>query len=132
MYVKKQLRTNVICFPFTRQIGVEDLWVSVQSHKHQAIIIGCVYRHPKAPVVSFDYVQDVFRQLCFSKIGFFVLGDFNNNLFVIVNKLSAIIGNIKLTQLTDEPTRVTPTSATLLDVIITNKPGLIVSIVGRR
>ncbi len=50
-----------------------------------------------------DYVQDVLRQLCFSKKRFFVVGDFNDNLLVKVNKLSAIIGNVKLTQLIDEP-----------------------------
>ncbi len=53
-------------FPFTRQLGVEDLWVSVQSHMYPTIIIGCVYRHPKEPVVSFEYVHNVLRQLRFS------------------------------------------------------------------
>ncbi len=90
MYVKKQLRTRVICFPVTRQRGVEDLWVSVQSHVHPAVIIGCVYTHSKGPVVSFDYVEDVLRQLYFSKKGFIVVGDFNGN------KLSAIIGILGL------------------------------------
>ncbi len=59
---------------------------------HPAIIIGCFYRHPKAPVVSFDYVPHVLRHLCFSKKGFFVLGNFNDNLLVNGNKLSVMIG----------------------------------------
>ncbi len=82
MYVKKQLKTDVMDFPYTRQLCVENSWVSVQSHMYPAIIKGCAYRHPKAPVVSFEYVRDVLRQLCFSKKFFFVLGDFNDNLLV--------------------------------------------------
>ncbi len=29
-----------------------------------AVIIGCVYRHPKASADSFEYLQDVFRLVC--------------------------------------------------------------------
>ncbi len=66
-YVKELLKPNIINFPFRRQIGVEDLWVNIQSQMYPVIIIGCVYRHSKAPVVSFEYVQDVLSQLCFGK-----------------------------------------------------------------
>ncbi len=44
--------THLITFPVTRQVGVEDLWVSIQSNKYPAVITGCVYRHPKATVDS--------------------------------------------------------------------------------
>ena len=122
IYVNKQLKSNVIDLSFSKQPGVEDLWVSVQCRMLPAIIIGCVYRHPKAPVSSFEYLQDVFRQLSVCKKGFYVLGDFNDDLFSVKNKLGAIIKNYKLTQLIERPTRVTPTSATLLDLVVTNKP----------
>ncbi len=46
---------------------------------YPAVIIGCVYRHPKASADSFEYLQDVFRQLCVSKKGFYILGNFNND-----------------------------------------------------
>ncbi len=43
IYVKKELKSNLISFPFTRQAGVEDLYVTVQSNKYPALVIGCVY-----------------------------------------------------------------------------------------
>ncbi len=58
IYVKKELKTNIIKF-LPKQTGIEDLWFSVQSSMSPAIIIGCVYRHPKASVDSLEYLQDV-------------------------------------------------------------------------
>ncbi len=55
----------------------------------------------------------------------FILGDFNDNVLTKDNKIVKIIKNNKLTQIIDKPTRVTPTSSTLLDLTITNKPGAI-------
>ncbi len=60
--------------------------------------------------------------LCVSKKLFYVLGDFNDDFLYKGNKLSGIIKNNKLTQMIDEPTGVTSTSATLLDLIINNEP----------
>ena len=51
---------------------------------------------------------------------FIILGDINDNLFDLISKLKCIVNNLKLTQIIDKPTRITATSATLLDVIITN------------
>lgn len=55
----------------------------------------------------------------------FVLGDLNDILLNANSKLLRIIKQNKLTQIVNGPTRVTPTSATLLDVVITNKPELV-------
>ena len=128
MYVRNQLKVNVIDLSLTKHPGIEDVWVSVQSHMFPDIIIGCVYRHPKAPATSFEYLKDVFMHLCVSKKLFYVLGDFNDDLLCKGNKLSGIIRNNKLTQMTDEPTRVTSTSATLLDLVVTNEPNYILEL----
>ncbi len=71
IYVNSSLKINVINLPTPKQPGVEDLWVSVQYHMLPAIIIGCVYRHPKALAASFEYLQDVFSQICLCKKGFY-------------------------------------------------------------
>lgn len=65
--------------------------------------------------------------LCISKKNVFILGDLNDDLLAPGNKLSKIIKNNKLTQIIDKPSRVTTTTATLLDVIITNKPDIVIS-----
>ena len=92
----------------------------------QSIIIGCVYRHPHANVDSFTYLSDVFKSICLRNKSIFVLGDFNDDLLCTENKLGKIFRNLKLNQMIDRPTRVTPHSRTLLDLTITNKPEMIV------
>ena len=55
----------------------------------------------------------------------YIFGDLDDNVLVKDNKISKIIKNNKLTQMVDKPTRVTPTSSTLLNLVITNKPDVI-------
>ncbi len=69
---------------------------------YPAVIIGCVYRHPKASADSFEYLQDVFRQLCVSKKKFYILGGFNNDLLRNSSKLNVILKNNRLIEV---PTR---------------------------
>ena len=125
IYVKDVLSANVIDLKVPRQTGIEDIWVTVQCRKLPAIVIGCMYRHPKAPVATFGYIQDVLRMICMRNKASFILGDFNDNLFANDNKLNKIIKNNKLTQIINKPTRITATSSTLLDLVITNKPDII-------
>ncbi len=58
---------------------------------------------------------------------FFFLGDFNENFHLNNNKLGKTMKNNKPTQIIDRPTRITPISATLLDLIITNNPEIILT-----
>ncbi len=82
VHVCSQLKSNVINLSIPKQPGIEDVWVSVQSRMLPAIIVGCIYRHPKSHVASFEYIQDVFRQLCASKKDFYVLDDFNDDVII--------------------------------------------------
>ena len=119
IYVNNLLKTNVINLSFSKKPGIEDVWVSVQSGMLPAIIVGCIYRHPKSTVTSFEDIQEVLRQSCLSKKRFYVLGEFNDNLLAQGKKMSGILKSNKLT-------RVTASSATLLDLIITNAPDSVV------
>ena len=127
IYAKNVLSPNIINLNIPKQTGIEDLWITVQCRKLPAIIIGCIYRHPKASATTFDYIQDVFRLISMKNKTFLSLGDFNDNLLVSNNKISRIIKNNKLTQIIGKPTRITPTSSTLLDLVITNMPDTICS-----
>ena len=69
-----------------------------------------------------NYINTVFQSHCIKKKSFYILGDLNDDMLSQGNKLSKIVSNIKLKQLVENPTRITDTSATLLDVIITNNP----------
>ncbi len=108
--------------------AVENVFIKVQSRKLPSITIGCMYRHPKADTDSFHYITEVLRNMCLQKRTVFILGDLNDNLLAPNIRLYRIIGNHKLTQLIHKPTRITSTSSTLLDVIITNKPDHVIHV----
>lgn len=91
IYVHSTLTHSVINLNVPRPAGVEDVWVKMQCRKLPAIIIGCVYRHPKALATSFDYIQDVLRMVCLCDKSVFILSDFNDDMMTTGNKLSKII-----------------------------------------
>ena len=125
IYIKQHLTSKLINTNIPSQSGVEDIWISVQCRKLPSVIVGCIYRHPKAHSDSFEYINEKLKCAILLKKTIFVLGDLNDNLLAHDNKLSHIISSNKLTQIVKKPTRITPTSATLLDVIITNSPEII-------
>ena len=55
----------------------------------------------------------------------FIFGDFNDDLLKAENKMCKLINNLKLEQLINQPTRITPNSASLLDLMITNNKNMI-------
>ncbi len=125
LYVRETLNSETIDTKIPRQTGTEDVWVKVQCRKLPSVIVGCIYRHPKAPVTSYDHITDTMRSIILHKKPFLILGDLNDDLLSPNSKLAGLIKNNKLTQLIGKPTRITPNTATLLDVIITNTPDLI-------
>lgn len=108
-------------------MGIEDLWVTVECWKLPAIIIGYMYRHPKASAAVFEYIQDVFRSISMKNKTFSVLGDFIDKFLVIDSNISKILKSNLLTQVTDKPVRVTPPSSTLLNLVNTDKADTIPS-----
>ncbi len=64
VYVKDILTTKVINCDTVRPDGIEDIWVSVQYRKLPSIIIGSIYRHPKTPQETFEYIRETLRTIC--------------------------------------------------------------------
>ena len=54
IYVRDDLNISVIDTGIDKCDNVEDVWLKVQHKKFPSFIIGCVYRHPKAPVDTSD------------------------------------------------------------------------------
>ena len=103
-----------------------SLSLSISLSLSLSFIIGCVYRHPKALTSSFEYLTRVFKNICLRKKPVFILGDLNEDLLVPNNRLHKVIHQLSLFQIITKPTRITSTSSTLLDVIITNKKQMII------
>lgn len=127
LYVKDSLSSKVITPDIETCTGIENIWISVQSRKLPSIIVGCVYRHPKAPAASYDYLMEVFNHVSLTKKPMYVFGDLNDNLLINNSNLQKTIEACGLSQVISKPTRVTPQSATLLDVLITNKKESIIT-----
>lgn len=126
VYVKDILSTKIISSDRVKPNGIEDIWVSVQHRKLPSLIIGSVYRHPKAPQESFEYIRETLKYMCLKNKGVYMFGDINDDLLSRNNKLEAIIRLNNLHQMIDKPTRVTPHSSTLLDILVTNRPDTII------
>ncbi len=112
VYVKNYLATNVITSDAARPNRVEDVWLRIQCRKLPPIIVGSVYRHPKAPRETFDYINNALRRMCLRNKCLFMLGDLNDDLLTKGSKLSTMISMNKLHQIVDKPTRVTPQTST--------------------
>ena len=125
IYIKEDFNYSIINPGVENVAGVEDIWIQVQFRKFPSFIVGCVYRHPKALVVSFEYLSDVFRNILLRKKPIYILGDLNDNLLIRGNNLNKITRNLNLKQVIDKPTRITRNSSTLLDVVITNNTEMI-------
>ena len=126
VYVKEDLKVNVLTPTLHRPENIEDIWMTVQCKNFPSFIIGCVYRHPHALNNSFNYLSDVFTNMCLRNKPLLILGDFNDDQFLADNKIGKITQALHLTQLIKKATRITSSSSTLIDLAITNKPDFII------
>ena len=126
IYIRDHLKVTCITPELERPPLIEDLWMTIQCNKFPSFILGCVYRHPHALRESFDYLSDIFSLMNLKNKPILILGDFNDDLLLSNNKIGNIIKTLHLSQLISKPTRITSSSSTLLDLVITNNPNFIV------
>ena len=120
MYVEDSFKCSQIHVSVPKQENVDLLWLDIQSNKFPSFIVGTVYRHPHALAESFEYISDVFKEILLRNKPVFVTGDVNDDLFNGNSKLCKVLNVCNLHQLITKPTRITPTSSTLIDIIATN------------
>jgi len=106
-------------------LDAESLWIEF-AIQNKDYIAGVVYRHPTRNISNFtEHLGEVMHYLTDKKTPFVICGDFNIDLkkhhqssliYHHVNTYSSF----NCHQLISNPTRVTPTSATLIDHIYTN------------
>ena len=120
------MKAQIVKANLEKNADIEDIWITVQCRKLPSIIIGTVYRHPHALVDSLDYLSEIFKDMCSRNKPFIALGNMNDDLLTPNAKLNTNINRLGLANCIKEPTRITETSASLLDVIITNKVNSII------
>ena len=124
IYVRDDLNVKLLNVDVHREVDldIEDVWITVQCRKLPSFIIGCIYRHPKAPFRSFDFLLESFRSVCLKKKAVYIFGDFNDNMLSRNSKFLKLIEKAKMTAIIHKPTRITEQSSTLIDQVITNSP----------
>jgi hypothetical protein len=103
--------------------NVESIWIKLIVNKCN-VGIGCVYRPPTADHVYYDNILNQIEQVKAVMDDLILMGDLNYN----YNKegpscpIQYIEVAYGLHQLVTQPTRITETSSTLLDVILSSMP----------
>lgn len=107
----------------------EHLWLRI-SINSKNITFGVIYRPPNTAGNDFlNQFEDVLLTIVPTSDEIFLVGDFNINLLDFsnscVNKLNHLFESYGLKQIIDKPTRITLTSATLIDLIITTNSNMV-------
>ena len=104
--------------------GVEALFLEVKPEKQKPFLLAYTYRPPSSTqewTVDFEQILD---NLYTENKEIILLGDFNINLFDASNNVQnwlQIMDSVNLTQVVKDPTRVTPSSCTLIDHAYSNR-----------
>ena len=106
---------------------LENLCIEVRKPHSKPFVVATWYRPPDSPTEIFTHFESLVGRLDSQNVDFYLLGDLNCNLAsstfdTNTNLLTSIADIYSLHQLIREPTRITSSSSTLLDLIFTNCP----------
>lgn len=104
---------------------VECLWLEVKYPKSKSLLIGFLYRHPSSTFEWYDFFCNNMDRALKKDADILLMGDFNIDMLKPQLAWDSTFSLFGLTQLVANPTRITPTSETLLDHIYTNRPSAI-------
>ena len=129
--VKHNLKVELLNeLSFIGESGLHQLWLKVQTGNCKSFLICTAYRPPSTSTDCFDaeFGDAVISATSLSK-PIYILGDLNCNLLKLCDPASQALLNfctsLNLTQMIAEPTRVTKSSATLIDVILALNKNLV-------
>ena len=123
-YIKTDL--NYVIREDLTENGLELLTVELQFSHMKNVICIVWYRPPNSGVQVFEKFRNVLQKLDDMNCDYVILGDINCNMQPETrswqtNKLLEIVDSFNLSQIIDTPTRVTKDTASILDLIITNR-----------
>ena len=105
---------------------VECIWIEINVNKGQPILVCCMYRPPSATNEYYGQMLDLCEQAMSQDKDMLIIGDLNYNYKIDEslnnNPLHYMENLFLLSQLVEKHTRVTPSSSTLIDVILSSIP----------
>jgi exonuclease III len=107
--------------------NIEAICLEVIKPKSKPILITSVYRPPSSRIEYFEKIEILFQNLDSEHKELIIVGDFNcdllkNNLSNHTKRLNEITNLFQMIQVIEHPTRITDSTATLLDVAIVSHP----------
>ena len=107
--------------------GLHQLWINLQVRNLKSIVICAMYRPPDTPLSCFDtYLTPSLITASLQNKPIYILGDRNCDILKPDCRgaiaLTKFCHSFNLSQLVSRPTRVTKTTESLIDVIITTNP----------
>ena len=130
VYVRASFKTKALKeLSVISASGFQQLWLEIQHKKLKSILLCVAYRPPDCSVSCFvdDFMENYTHALTSGK-AIFVTGDLNCNVLKNcpeAHALGDLCDSLNLTQLIKTPTRVTPQSSSLIDVILASDAGLV-------
>ena len=130
-YVRKELKATVLKeLSYISERNFHQLWIKVQCKKSKSFLVCATYRPEDAPLNSFeDLLKPSYIQALVYNKPIVILGDLNcDYLKKSCPKFKALdnfSSEMNLYQLIKSPTRITETSATLIDVIFVSSTSLV-------
>ena len=104
---------------------LEIISIEIRKHNSKPFVITSWYSPPNSPHELFAHVNTLLGKLDSENVEHFLLGDLNCDMQSKDNANVKALLNITdiygLEQLINEPTRITPTTSTLIDLIFTNR-----------
>ena len=114
--------------------NLETITVEIQKPKAKPFLINTWYRPPNSSLEVFDSYEDIVKNMDIEDKEMVLVGDFNcdwslesSNSNPQKTRLVDIANLFQLEQQINEPTRVTKTTSTLIDLAFSNRPELIVT-----
>ena len=101
---------------------ISCIWLEISPPKSKSFLVGNMYRPPDSRVEYNDRFEEFIDSLIDENKEFILLGDFNKDLLNLETdrEWGNFTTSLGLTQLVNEPTRVTNASQTIIDHIYTN------------
>ena len=120
MYIKRDIKYSVLP-NITLHSSIENLWISIKCNGVR-YVIGSLYRPPDGTISFLKDLELILSHMHSEADHVMFLGDLNVNLLNGDDKiLLPLLESLGFSQIINEPTRITSSSSSLVDVICVSK-----------
>ena len=116
-YVKSNYQCSEITFDFLVSVELEYIFLKINVNSKK-FAMGVFYRPPNTNINNYiNDIDNILSTITPTVDEIICLGDFNVNFFNLPNPVDTCLQTYNLTQILDEPTRISGRSSTLIDPI---------------